>query len=169
MWGDRRLNWTQLNEFTLHVEEEFCSDTETRMWSSTRLNLTWVLFCWSPGSQAIIRLCTQCSCSIPFTRPYADVTALYLWVCFLRLCACVCVRLIHRAVKCRRGSVSSCCSVPGSVTVPSPSHTSCTTRRTSPSYPPSTNQLAPHPCSIALPFTQMAGISTISLLVQSVV
>lgn len=82
---------------------------------------------------------------------------------------CVCVRLIHRAVKCRRGSVYSCCCVPGSVTVPSPSHTSCTTRRTSPSYPPSTNQLAPHPCSIALPFTQMAGISTISLLVQSVV
>lgn len=38
---------------------------------------------WSPGSQAINRLCTQCSCSIPFTHPY-------LWVCFLRLCVCVC-------------------------------------------------------------------------------
>lgn len=94
---------------------------------------------------------------------------LFVSVFLKTLCVCVCVRLIHRAVKCRRGSVSSCCSVPGSVTVPSPSHTSCTTRRTSPSYPPSTNQLAPHPCSIALPFTQMAGISTISLLVQSVV
>lgn len=117
---------------------------------------------WSPGSQAINRLCTQCSCSIPFTHPY-------LWVCFLRLCACVCVRLIHRAVKCRRGSVYSCCCVPGSVTVPSPSHTSCTTRRTSPSYPPSINQVAQHHCSIVLPFTLMAGISTISLLVQSVV